>query len=75
MRSCDRPLKRPVSDASPPRAPLKWQYLGWLPAPAVVVPANYALAIIGHPRLSMVALTTHFARLVAVALFSLRVAA
>jgi hypothetical protein len=57
------------------RAPLNWQCLGGLPAPAIVVLASYVLATTGDPRCSMVALTTHFAGLVAVAAFSLRIAA
>jgi hypothetical protein len=48
---------------------------GWLPAPAVVVLANYALATTGHPRCSVVAITTFFARLVAIAPVRLRRAA
>src|SRR5689334_2046405 len=59
----------------PPPA-LRWSRdSGWLPAPAVVVLADYAFAITCHPRCAVVALTAEFAGLVAVPPVGQRVAA
>jgi hypothetical protein len=74
----DLPLSRPARAKDFARVVadcVRASLLGWLPAPAVVVLANYALAITGHPRCSTVAFATHFAGLVAIALVGLRVAA
>jgi len=46
----------------------------WLPAPTVVVLANYAFAVTGHPRCAVVALAAEFAGLIAVAPVGQRVA-
>jgi len=46
----------------------------WLPAPTIVVLANYVFAVTGHPRCAMVALAAVFARLIAVAPVGQRVA-
>ena len=49
--------------------------LYWFPAPTVVVLADDVLAITGHPRCAVVALTAVFARFIAVPPVGKRVAA